>query len=106
MKILVIMLRELILFVLMWYPFWLLATEWAARKARSAPGNGTEAAKLLLVEHQLVTTINVMRQQLGARPLEYCPLLDSLEGRSWEMLRLTSRQIAEEGVRRMSWIES
>jgi len=106
MKILVIMLRELILVVLLWYPVWLRLTEWAVRKCRPAPGNGMSAAKLLLVEHQLTVTINAMRQQLGRPAIERRPLLEDLEGRTWEMLRLASRQIAEEGVRRLSWIES
>jgi hypothetical protein len=106
MKILIPMLRDLILIVLVWYPLWLLAMEWSTRKDRVPTGNGIDTAKLLIVEHQLVTITNAMRQQLGVRALDRRPLLEDLEGRSWEMLRLNSRQIAEEGVRRMSWIGS
>jgi hypothetical protein len=105
MKVLIDLLRDGILIVVVWYPFWLLYLEWSCRHEEGQVVDGTKVAKLLVVEHHLVTTIDAMRQQLSQPPLTCRPLLEGLEGRGWEMLRLESGQAAEEGVRRMSWID-
>jgi hypothetical protein len=106
MKVLLTTLQQLILVVLLFYPFWLLWLEWMARNEPVVPRNNAETAKILLIEYQLVVTIDAMRKQLGQKPYPQKPLIEDMKDRDWEILKLNSRQIAEEGVRRMSWIES